>query len=264
MTHGAMYPTESASDARRTFDSAGFRLQPLKALGAMRKLLQDKEDTTQVFEIMRALSGNSIPNGYSRLLSSPQGGEIAYRRNELADVLSDRAFIESLPEGSVGWTYNRFTLSENISAYGLVEESRKADGAETDLRHPFAWYGRRLRDVHDLWHVLTGYGRDAAGETCLVAFSYPQTRALGFGFIAVAGAIKLKAEFSDQPMLAAVREAYRHGKQAAWLPGEDYIRLLSEPLEEARKRLNILRPARYESIPIALRSDALKNVQAAA
>jgi ubiquinone biosynthesis protein COQ4 len=34
--------------------------------------------------------------------------------------------------------------------------------------------------VHDIWHVLTGYRRDALGEACLVAFSYAQTRGLGW------------------------------------------------------------------------------------
>ena len=36
------------------------RLQPLKALRAFRRLVRNKEDTAQVFEIMRALSGRSL------------------------------------------------------------------------------------------------------------------------------------------------------------------------------------------------------------
>src|SRR5262245_27559264 len=89
-----------------------FRIQPLKALRALGRLLKDKEDTAQVFEIMRALSGRSIPNGYARLLDAPNGGAIAYRRQELADVLSDSAFLQRLPEGSVGRAYLAFTTSE--------------------------------------------------------------------------------------------------------------------------------------------------------
>jgi ubiquinone biosynthesis protein COQ4 len=38
----------------------------------VRRLIADKEDTAQVFEIMRALSGNAIPKGYRRLLSTPR------------------------------------------------------------------------------------------------------------------------------------------------------------------------------------------------
>ena len=40
------------------------------------------------------------------------------------------------------------------------------------------------------------------------------------------------------------------GKASAWLPGEDYERLLAEPLESARRRLGLLPPAVYEAVPI--------------
>jgi len=35
------------------------RVQPIRALRAMRRLVADKDDTEQVFEIMNALSGRS-------------------------------------------------------------------------------------------------------------------------------------------------------------------------------------------------------------
>jgi ubiquinone biosynthesis protein COQ4 len=68
-------------------------LQPLRALKAVRRLIADKEDTVQVFEIMRALTGDAIPKGYRRLLSTPEGGRIAYERDEFAARLSDPAWL---------------------------------------------------------------------------------------------------------------------------------------------------------------------------
>jgi ubiquinone biosynthesis protein COQ4 len=247
------YVPESAA-AQAQFKDNPYKIRPMKALRALRILLKNKEDTAQVFEIMRALSGRSVPNGYAQLLATPTGGAIAYRRQELAEILSDRAFLERLPEGSVGRAYLQFTTTENISAQGLIEESRKAIEDEIDLEHPYTWYGRRLRDVHDLWHVLTGYGRDALGEASLVAFSYAQTKSHGFGLIGFAGALKLRQESPSQPMMRAVWEGYRNGRKAAWLPGEDYVRLLSEPLSAARARLKINRPVVYESVPPASRN----------
>lgn len=238
----------------RAGDERPFRIQPLKALRALGRLLKDKEDTAQVFGIMRALSGRSIPNGYARLLATPAGGAIAFRHQELAEILSDQAFLSRLPEGSVGRAYLKFTTSENISAQGLIEESRKGIDETIDSAHPYAWYGRRLRDVHDLWHVLTGYGRDALGETCLVAFSYAQTKSHGFALIAAAGASKLCSEVKGHPFAKAAWQAYRNGRKAAWLPGEDYVRLLSEDLATARARLNIARPTVYDAIPSSVRN----------
>jgi ubiquinone biosynthesis protein COQ4 len=102
--------------------------------------------------------------------------------------------------------------------------------------------------------VLTGYGRDALGEACLVAFSYAQTKSHGFALIAVAGALKLRRETPGIPAIRAVWEGYRSGSKAAWLPAEDYVRLLSEPLSAARARLNIARPVVYDDVPAAMRN----------
>lgn len=256
------YSPEASSTAP-SINERPFRIQPLKALRALGRLLKDKEDTAQVFEIMRALSGRSIPNGYARLLSTPAGGAIAFRHQELADILSDQAFLSRLPEGSVGRAYLKFTTSENISAQGLIEESRKGIDETIDSAHPYAWYGRRLRDAHDLWHVLTGYGRDALGETCIVAFSYAQTKSHGFGLIAAAGALKLRSEVKGHAFAKAAWQAYRNGRRAAWLPGEDYVRLLGEDLATARARLNIARPTIYDAIPSSVRNGNGGMMQAA-
>jgi len=234
-----------------------FRMDWGAALTALKKLIADKEDTEQVFRIMRALSGRSIPNGYSKLLSTPDGGKLAYRRLELAAVLDDHDALRRLPEGSVGRAYLAFVESEELSAAGLAEESKKGVDGEIDAEHPLAWYGRRLRDVHDLWHVLSGYHRDALGEASLVAFSYAQTKSFGFALIGAAGARQIKKGLPDRPIYKCVWEAYQHGKQAAWLPGEDYEKLLAEPLETARARLNIAPPATYRAIPEVERAIAM-------
>jgi ubiquinone biosynthesis protein COQ4 len=240
------------------------RLQPLVALRALSRLLKNKEDTEQVFIIMRALSGRSTSKGYARLLKTAKGGRIAYRREELAKTLSDTEFLKRLPAGSLGAAYLHFTTTENISAQGLIDESRKVeDERDIDREHPVAWYGRRLRDIHDLWHVLTGYGRDGMGEACLVAFSFAQTRSPGFGLMGLAGALKLKREVPNQPMLKAVWQAYQNGRKAAWLPGEDYVALLSEPLESARARLNIAKPSRYQAMPAEIRANGMAPAMAA-
>ncbi|MGE5502680.1 MAG: Coq4 family protein, partial [Ignavibacteriales bacterium] len=107
---------------------------------------------------------------------------------------------------------------------------------------------------HDVWHVLTGYGTDALGEACVVAFSYPQTKSLGFRVIAAAAANRARQTKLPHPYAAAVREGARNGKKAAWLPAVDYIALFSEDLESARARLGIARPVIYESIPVDARN----------
>lgn len=230
------------------------RLQWGVALKALQRLLNDKEDTGQVFEIMRALNGTATAEAYQRLLTTARGGRIAYERQELATKLMDDAWLDSLPEGSVGAAYRDFVRSEQLSAEGLAEVSR-IKGNEIDVQHPYAWMGRRTRDVHDIWHILSGYHRDGLGEACLVAFSYAQTKGLGWALIGLGAAFRSRG--GDYPYAKAIWQGYKRGKAAAWLLGEDYERLMAEPLEAARRRLGITPPTIYDSIPPEARDTAV-------
>jgi ubiquinone biosynthesis protein COQ4 len=225
------------------------------ALKALRRLLNDKEDTTAVFEIMRALNGASTAKGYLRLLETQQGGRIAFERQEFARLLMDDAWLDSLPEGSVGAAYRHFIRSEQISAEGLIEISRQ-NSAHVDEQHPYAWMGRRTRDVHDIWHILSGYHRDGLGEACLVAFSFAQTSGLGWALIALGAALRAR-KAKTHPYVKAIWQGYQRGKAAKWLLGEDYERLMSEPLETARRRLNLAPATIYDSIPSEARDQSL-------
>src|SRR6202008_4314123 len=94
------------------------------ALQSLRRLLADKEDTAQVFEIMRALNGASTAKGYDRLLTTREGGRLAYERLELAQRLMDDAWLDRFAEGTVGAAYRTFVRSEQLSAEGLADISR--------------------------------------------------------------------------------------------------------------------------------------------
>lgn len=222
------------------------------AYDALRKLLANGDDTTQVFRIMRALNVGDTAQAYGRLLATSEGGRMAYERTELAARFSDRDWVAGFAPGTVGAAYRDFLASTGYSADGLVEVSRVEPG-DADVVHPYAWMGRRTRDVHDIWHVLTGYKADETmGEACLVAFSYAQTRGLGWAFIAVGAGLKSLRETSGTLFAKAVREGYRNGKRAAWLLGEDYEALMHEPLDAARTRLKIADPVIYRQAQITL------------
>jgi ubiquinone biosynthesis protein COQ4 len=238
-----------------------YPMQPGRAWRAFRRLVADKEDTRQVFEIMRALAGRSFPKGYGRLLKTIEGGRQAALAIEFADRLEDRAWLESFSEGSVGAAYRDFIAPRALSAYGLAADSRKLADTDIDVQHPVAWYVRRLRDVHDIWHVLTGYGTDALGEACVVAFSYPQTGSLGFALIAGGAACEFARGSGDPAYAKAIWQAYRHGRESAWLPALDYEALFAQPLEAVRESLRISSPTAYEAIPVGARDAGFARLQ---
>ena len=96
----------------------------------------------------------------------------------LVTILDDHEALRRLPAGSVGQVYCDFMEREGLSAQGLVDELEKYRPANSRFDDQVDWYMRRLRDTHDLMHVLSGYGRDALGEQCVLAFTYGQQPAL--------------------------------------------------------------------------------------
>jgi len=223
----------------------GMPIRPLRALRAFQRLMANKEDTAQVFEIMSALAGRSTPRGYWRLTRTAP--DLAFEQAELARLFSDPRWLAGFAPGTVGAAYRDFMQSENLSAEGLADEQRRIEPG-IDEGTVFAWYARRMRDIHDVWHVLTGYGRDALGEACVVSFSYAQTGSTGFAFIGLGAADRIARNTPGVPARRAVLEAYRNGRRAAWLPGERYEALFAEPLAAARARLNIRAPGVYQSV----------------
>lgn len=215
------------------------------AFEAIRKLLANGDDTVQVFRIMRALNAGSAEAGYAKLLATEDGGRIALDRAELAERFSDPAFIKSFAPGTVGAAYRTFLEDTGYSADGLVAVSREGTSIE-DMAHPYAWFGRRTRDVHDIWHVLNGYKADESlGEAALVAFSYAQVGGLGWAFIGGAAALKSLRVTKGTLFAKAVIEGYQRGRKAKWLAGEDYLALMHEPIDAARARLGLTEPVMY-------------------
>jgi ubiquinone biosynthesis protein COQ4 len=224
------------------------KLQPLRAIRAFAKLVEDKEDTSQVFEIIQALTGDSLRKNYYRMLRTAKGGAQAYSHIELGVYFDDEKWLGQFGEGTVGAAYRAFRAERDLTVEGLAMEAAKVnDGIEAP--HPIAWLARRLSDIHDLWHTLTGYGTDALGEASLLGFTYAQVPNNGIAFIAAGAAREFRKTGHPYPYVRSIWEGYQLGKKAERLIDEDYLKLLAEPLESARRRLNLQPPKTYLSIP---------------
>jgi len=221
------------------------RMQPRAAWQAIKALINDPEDTAQVFTIIRAMSGPALRRGYERFRLTDTGRKILEHDIDLVDTLRNRDALRAMPPGSFGRAYLAFVEREDLSADGLVEASEVEQ--ESYLSDQHARYGKRLRDQHDLWHVLTDYGRDELGELCLLAFTYAQTRNRGIGLIVLVGIVKF-IQAAGTGVVRAARRGYRDGRAAAWLPQQDWEALLQRPLEDVRHELGIGEPLAYRSL----------------
>ena len=222
--------------------SQGLRL--MDAWRALRALLADPDDTAKVFDIIEALSGPTRDRVLRRFSASETGRALLRERPHLLARLEDREALLALPAGSLGRTYAEFMNREKIAADGLVSAS--ADKRHPDTSEEQRWFGDRLRDMHDLWHVVTGYERDLVGEAALLAFTYAQTRNPGIGLIVAAAYWKAKDDAAHARPL--IREGYRRGRRAAWLPEQRWEELLAQPLDSVRARLQLGTPPRYAQV----------------
>ncbi len=211
-----------------------------RAWRALQTLIDDPERTDQVFVLTRSLAGSSLERHFQRFAAHPEGRRLLAERPSLLETLEDRERLSALPVGSFGRAYAEFMSEEQLAAAGLqgaAESVREPDEEALDPDRRF--FFERLRDMHDLWHVLTGYGRDIAGESANLAFTHAQTRNRGIGVIVLAAAW-LGPKSWDAHWQRYLLQAWRRGRRAKMLSLARYEELLPRPLEEVRRELGIL------------------------
>ena len=237
-------------------DLTGFR--PFKALRHFKNLVADKEDTKQVFHIIEALKGRNVLNQAEEFIASDAGQDfiVCEDGNPIAEMLDDHAAWDDCGPDTLAQNYIRFMKREGLTAAGLAEESYDWRPRDERPNDQVEWYLCRLRDTHDLFHVLTTYGRDALGEAALLGFSYEQNHNLGVKFIAYAAARQIKkVSATSAPIYAAIREGRDLGKAAAKLAHMDVEKVMREDIQDVRARLNIGEPLIYRECLRILESE---------
>jgi ubiquinone biosynthesis protein COQ4 len=217
-----------------------------KAWRHFKELIKDKENTAEVFPIFEALPWKGVYQAATTFLTSEKGQAIRQAEPSMVEILDDHECLRKLPAGSVAHAYCDFMEREGLSAQGLVDELDRYRRPDQYFDDQMEWYYHRMRDTHDLMHILSGYGRDALGEQCVLAFTYGQQPALAHLFLGYAGALEIwKRATVKVPVFGAVREAHKAGKACPRLIEQPIRDLLAMPLEEARRSLGIAEPLRY-------------------
>lgn len=221
---------------------SGYRVR--EAFGAVRALMRDPNDVAQVFTVVNALPGASFERIVRRLRTTPEGSRLLAAKPSIARVLCERDKMRALPDGTLGREYARFMDDENISVEGLVAAGQREGRPGDELEFVF----ERLRDTHDLWHVVTRYKGDLLGEAALQAFNFAQIRHPGIGFIA--GAVFVRGH-KIPGIRTLVAEGFRRGLRSSWLPAVAWEDLLTLPVDVVAQRLGIPQGRPYAPLRIA-------------
>lgn len=223
-------------------------IRPVEVVKGLANVLVDKENTGDIFRIISAISGGSMAKPAARFAKTAAGQKSLQDMDRLLAVLKDQERLKQCPPGSLGRAYLDFVYGEGLTADGLTDAAtygaagNPSMGAVTDEEVALA---NRIRDMHDLWHVTTGYGRDVVGEVSILSFTYAQIRNPGVAFIVLMGTLVVPILDRKIPIHLSVLEAFVNGLTANWLPAEEWEELLDLPLEEVRGRIGLSRPRTY-------------------
>lgn len=205
----------------------GTRTQRLvTGVRALARLIKNPDDTTQVFLMGIVLNAPMFPGLLLRIMTDEAGPALVHEQPLLSSKTVDYDALRRLPASTLGGAYVRY-LDENKLDPDLFKPP-------PGLPEVPRWIVARIRQTHDVWHALTGYGPDVPGELALQGFTYGQLGMPSALLVSTLGTLTRSPR-----SIGSVLRGYRRGKAAAFLPVVRFEKMWSRPLEEVRRELGI-------------------------
>jgi ubiquinone biosynthesis protein COQ4 len=234
----------TATPAAATLSAPRGRLQPLRALRLLAGILRDPDDTQRVFEFFRAVGGDDGPGHFARFLAVPSAQDLLAARSDLVAALADEAALGRLSEHTLGGAYLRTMRANGFAPSSLLEIRARVHAGEEREDETHEWFYARLNVMHDLWHVLTGYGTDPLGEAALIAFSHAQIPNRSFPLLLLGAVLKGPRSWRlTWPRY--LWRAFRRGRATTLLTAAPLEHMLELPLAEVRERLRVGAPTEW-------------------
>ena len=214
------------------------------ALHALEVLSEDPNRTEAIGEFLASTGTDAFRGVFRRVLADPVGRRILCERRDLLAALKDRERLSQLPRGTLGRDYFEWTEARDFTATGLAEIIRPEARTFESEAHVFE---ARVIDMHDLWHVLGGWGSDLFGEMHLIGCSYAQLRSPGWLIIGLLFNLSLVTAGRVDGVAYFLR-SYRIGARAKLLAAVDWEQMLALPTSEVRRRVGMPRPKGYRKL----------------
>lgn len=172
-----------------------------------------------------------------RMRADPEGCRLVRDEVPLPAGILEPERLSQLPEDSLGYLYWQHCRSNRLDPKLISIESQKvASQFPATDEHKFVY--DRYRDSHDLWHVLTGYGTDMAGEAGIIAWTYAQLRNRGFLLIFLLNAMMCTTR-GRPDVFRTCWQGFWHGRRSPLLLAVDWSRYLDRPIDEVRRELGL-------------------------
>lgn len=212
-------------------------LQVFKQLNfvkAFMALSENPNDTVRVFNLEQAMNEVAGPDVDRLFLESFQrtpGLQRMLEQRYLAPKYDIEDFKDYAP-GTLGYGYYRHMHDHGFTP-DFFPEIKPVDDVS---------YARlRMRQTHDIWHVVTGYGPDLWGELALQGFLTGQYPGPLSALIISTGLVHTSTQFPEQlgEFFDYMIEGYQRGKAAKSFWEVKWEEMWERSLDEIRAELNV-------------------------
>lgn len=212
-------------------DVRKLNLDLLTTLKGFVSLMRDPAQTDSVFDVEDGLRHTKAAQLAVEYAKSKPGVAEVFAERYLAPP-PDLAVLTQLPANSLGYAYAAYLLEA-----GFDPDFYRKTEIEDDVTYMFM----RLRQTHDIWHVITGFGSDVNAELGLKAFEIAQIHRTLAAMLIAGGLLRtlLKTPEMLDDLLEQIAIGYRMGARAKPLIAQKWEEHWDKPLAEWRRELNL-------------------------
>ncbi|MDS3862349.1 Coq4 family protein [Thermosynechococcaceae cyanobacterium BACA0444] len=193
-------------------------------------LIQDSTSLKSVFDINDALRNTEAMQACVDYLQSiPEVAALIDERYVAPQP--DMPALLQLPPESLGYQYASMLTNAGFDPnfYRVVPTTEVLD-----------YIRLRVRQTHDIWHIVTGWGTDELGELALQAFGFAQMHYPSAILILVAGvmsAIKHPEDLDQR--VQTIYQGYEMGRQVGPFLGQKWEAAWEKPVTQWRSELQV-------------------------
>ncbi len=214
-----------------TFANLRQNLDFLSTLKGVVTLLRDPTQTESVYDVEDGLRNTKATELAIEFVKSKPEVATIFQERYLAPSVNLEALLE-LPQESLGYAYASYIKEAGFDPnfYRLVK-------VEDDI----SYFLLRMRQTHDIWHIVAGFSTDVFGELGLKAFELAQTHRTMSAVLIAGGLLSTLFKHPEQldNLLEQIASGYRLGAKAKPFFASKWEENWERPLLEWRQDLGI-------------------------
>lgn len=203
----------------------------LSTLKGVASLLHDPGNTDSVYDVEDGLKNIKATQLAVDFVKSQPGVEPLFAERYLAPS-PDLAALLQLPPDSLGYAYAKYLTDSGFDAEFYRKETVNSD---------ITYYFMRVRQTHDIWHIVGGFSTDPIGELSLKAFELAQVRRPIAAIFVAGGLLQTLFNAPDRMggFLEQIAIGFRMGAKAKPMLAQKWEEQWDKPLAQWRSELDV-------------------------